>query len=90
MVPADVRMLLVIVLDMRCAVVGEVTGGDVELAVEVWAEFPEFVEDEQGRRSRILRLGEDIGETFEREKNPSNRLKRRINSRYVLSFRSIS
>ena len=55
-------MLFVVVLDVGRAVVGDVTGADVQFAVQEWAEFAQFVQDDEDRRPLRLGFGDDLRE----------------------------
>ena len=59
MVAATV-VLLVVVVDVRGAVVGDVAGADVELAVQEGAEFAELVQDDEDGRAFGLCVGDDV------------------------------
>ena len=52
-------VLFVVILNMGRAVVGDVPGADVQLAVEEGAEFAQLVQDDEDRRSLCLRIGDD-------------------------------
>ena len=55
-VSAAVRVLLMIVEDVGCAVVADVSRSDVELSVQEGAEFAELVEDDEDRGCGVFRF----------------------------------
>ena len=61
-VVASSVVLFVIVVDVRGAVVGDVAGADVELAIQEGAELTEFVQNNQDGGSRALRVAHNVGQ----------------------------
>ena len=52
-------VLFVVVVDVRRAVIGDVPGADVQLAVEEGAKFTQLVQDDEDRRALCLCIGDD-------------------------------
>ena len=55
-------MLFVVVVDVRRAVIGDVPGADVQLAVQERAELAELMQHDEDRRALFLRVGDDVGQ----------------------------